>query len=225
MTLLSWYSFCWPSTLYLFSIVWRSLSTKLTITTQHNVVGVRGVTLLFASGDDGAPSEYARQNASFCSPFNPGTIPLCCCLQCCLLCFVVGAVDFSLCCVAWFWFVFTLYIHSLFRRLTTTTQQNTTGFPSASPYVTTVGGTQLTRVNLPVSAGNSGWLGDVAEAGCDSRFGGVITSGGGFSRYYSTPDYQVSPSASFVCKYVFADVLFVVCVRVRVCASVCSARL
>lgn len=59
-------------------------------------VGARGVSLLFASGDDGAASEYARENNTYCEPFNPG-------------------------------------------------------FPSASPYVTTVGGTQLSRTNLPVA--------------------------------------------------------------------------
>jgi tripeptidyl-peptidase I len=49
-------------------------------------------------------------------------------------------------------------------------------FPSTSPYVTAVGSTQG-RWSLP-------------EVSSSSRTGGVVTSGGGFSNVFSTPDYQ-----------------------------------
>lgn len=51
-------------------------------------------------------------------------------------------------------------------------------FPATCPYVTAVGGTQLDFVN-------SG-----PEVTCSSSTGGAITSGGGFSTYYSALNWQ-----------------------------------
>ena len=54
----------------------------------------------------------------------------------------------------------------------------TTGFPTDSPWVTSVGGTTLTRKGSTFS--EQAWSG----------------SGGGFSRFYKTPDYQQTLAAS-----------------------------
>ena len=50
-------------------------------------------------------------------------------------------------------------------------------FPASSPYVTAVGGT------MGPNTGDT-------EVACASTGGGVITTGGGFSTYYPTPDWQ-----------------------------------
>ena len=52
-------------------------------------------------------------------------------------------------------------------------------FPASSPYVTAVGATM---------GGESG----NADIACQSQLGAVITTGGGFSTYYPTPDWQKS---------------------------------
>jgi tripeptidyl-peptidase I len=60
-------------------------------------------------------------------------------------------------------------------------------FPATSPYVTAVGGTM---------GPNNG----VGEVACASEGGGVITTGGGFSTYYSAPAWQSDALSAF-----FAD--------------------
>lgn len=50
-------------------------------------------------------------------------------------------------------------------------------FPASCPYVTAVGATMGPEVGQP-------------EVACQSQLGGLITSGGGFSAYYSTPSWQ-----------------------------------
>jgi tripeptidyl-peptidase-1 len=50
-------------------------------------------------------------------------------------------------------------------------------FPATSPYVTAVGATQGPESGNP-------------EIACQSQEGGVITTGGGFSTFYATPDWQ-----------------------------------
>jgi tripeptidyl-peptidase-1 len=69
-------------------------------------------------------------------------------------------------------------------------------FPSSSPYITSVGGTQLSTNSAPVCGGSTvvrgvtvGCTGTV-ETVCSARLGGVITSGGGFSERYPRPPYQ-----------------------------------
>ena len=84
--------------------------------------GVRGITLLFAAGDDGAGSMDVR-NGARCNATKPA-------------------------------------------------------FPSSSPWVTSVGGTQMAPWD------------NRTEIVSDSRTGSVITTGGGFSNYYDTPKYQ-----------------------------------
>ena len=51
-------------------------------------------------------------------------------------------------------------------------------FPASNPYVLTVGGTQGLEQSYQ------------KEKACQSDTGGFITSGGGFSNYYSRPSYQ-----------------------------------
>mgnify|MGYP006136041385 CR=1 FL=1 len=63
-------------------------------------------------------------------------------------------------------------------------------WPASSPYVTTVGATQLA------------WDGDIsAEAVCNARSGGVITSGGGFSNIYARPEWQAAAVAKLVAQH------------------------
>eukprot|EP01035_Chromulina_nebulosa_P017652 gene17652-23233_t len=57
-------------------------------------------------------------------------------------------------------------------------------FPATCPYVTAVGAT------MGPNSGNP-------EIACQSQLGGVITSGGGFSTYYSTPSWQTSAVNEF----------------------------
>lgn len=58
-------------------------------------------------------------------------------------------------------------------------------FPASSPYVTAVGATQGVEDGTP-------------EIVCASDTGGVITSGGGFSTYFSQPSYQSSAVSSYL---------------------------
>ena len=62
-------------------------------------------------------------------------------------------------------------------------------WPASSPYVTTVGATQL------ATDGSSTY-----EIVCSAREGGVITSGGGFSDIYSQPVWQKDAVAGFLDK-------------------------
>jgi len=68
------------------------------------------------------------------------------------------------------------------------------GFPSSSPWVTSVGGTQLAKGGAPVCNYASRDVivtcHDEAEVVCSSARGGVITSGGGFSNDFAAPWYQ-----------------------------------
>lgn len=52
-------------------------------------------------------------------------------------------------------------------------------FPASCPYVTAVGGTQLSTLNTEIT--------------CSSSTGGLITSGGGFSSYYNALEWQTEP--------------------------------
>jgi tripeptidyl-peptidase-1 len=52
-------------------------------------------------------------------------------------------------------------------------------FPASNPYVVAVGATQGPESTVPLP-----------EVTCQSDLGGIITSGGGFSTYYSQPSYQ-----------------------------------
>lgn len=69
-------------------------------------------------------------------------------------------------------------------------------FPGDSPYITSVGGTQLSNKHLPFCASAQTVRGvpvecsTVRERMCSADIGGVITSGGGFSNRYPTQDYQ-----------------------------------
>lgn len=68
------------------------------------------------------------------------------------------------------------------------------GFPSTSPWVTAVGGTQLSKMASPVCGYTSEKTTvnckEAAEVVCSSDRGGVITSGGGFSNNFARPWYQ-----------------------------------
>jgi subtilase family serine protease len=110
---------------------------------QFMMMGLRGLTLLFSSGDDGVGGYLIRDD------------PVAAC------------------------------------------QQALPSWPAASPYVTAVGGTMLTDKYLPVCGEQYAVSGaypglplsdqltfmctGTAETVCTSTFGGVITSGGGFS--------------------------------------------
>ena len=85
-------------------------------------LGIRGVSIIVASGDDGANSFLARTNKSAC-----GLSP---------------------------------------------------SFPATCPWVVAVGATQ----------GPANFVAEIAET---SEKGGVITSGGGFSKYYPAPDFML----------------------------------
>jgi tripeptidyl-peptidase-1 len=58
-------------------------------------------------------------------------------------------------------------------------------FPASSPYVVAVGGTQ-------------GPEHGESEEACSSRNGGIITTGGGFSNYYSRPLYQEKAVSNYL---------------------------
>lgn len=57
------------------------------------------------------------------------------------------------------------------------------GWPASSPYVTAVGGTQLSSKYLPIC--NQITCPGIDEIVCSGRTGGTITSGGGFSNHHS----------------------------------------
>lgn len=102
-------------------------------------MGLRGLTVLVASGDDGASGFHSRTNSSFCDRSHPE-------------------------------------------------------IPAALPYVTAVGGTQLARNSAAVCGTR---MGNVVvqchydrEKACMANTGGGITSGGGFSNYFTRPWYQ-----------------------------------
>ena len=94
-------------------------------------LGTRGVSVVVASGDDGAAGYPARSNKNLCG-LNPS-------------------------------------------------------FPSASPWVTSVGGTMGPEHPTPTE-----------EIACTSDGGGLITSGGGFSNKYPTPAYQAAAVRAFL---------------------------
>jgi subtilase family serine protease len=102
-------------------------------------LGLRGVSILFASGDDGVATPRARKRPELCRISSPS-------------------------------------------------------FPSGSPYVIAVGGTQLTDSGTPVCARETHGLHmsctSISETGCSAATGGVITSGGGFSNVFARPAYQ-----------------------------------
>lgn len=106
--------------------------------------GLRGLSIVFSSGDDGVGNAKARDDPEkYCTPFTPA-------------------------------------------------------FPASSPYVTVVGATQWsTKATQQCSQLGQGraqfsryTCTAVREIACSSSTGGVITSGGGFSYYFTTPDYQ-----------------------------------
>jgi tripeptidyl-peptidase-1 len=112
------------------------------INTELVKAGVRGLTLLFSSGDDGVGGYTLRTNPTICE--KRGFAP---------------------------------------------------EFPSSSPYVTAVGGTQFSDRYLPVCDGNDvGSLqytcDGVGEIVSSSATGSRITSGGGFSINWPRPAYQ-----------------------------------
>jgi len=102
-------------------------------------LALRGVSVLIASGDDGAAGSPARTNSSYCKQANPE-------------------------------------------------------FPGSSPWVTAVGGTQLSNQHLPVCAYSSESVvvscHDHGEVVASAATGGAITSGGGFSTDFPIPWYQ-----------------------------------
>jgi tripeptidyl-peptidase-1 len=89
--------------------------------TEACKLGLRGLTIFVASGDDGVANFEARSNPSACG-FTPS-------------------------------------------------------FPATSPYITAVGATQGPESGAP-------------EVACSSATGGLITTGGGFSDYFSQPSWQ-----------------------------------
>ncbi|CAE7832413.1 unnamed protein product [Symbiodinium microadriaticum] len=72
--------------------------------------------------------------------------------------------------------------------------RNREEFPSSSPWVTSVGGTQLAQENVPVCSYTSPKVmvqcPEDGEVVCTSDKGGGITSGGGFSSDFPRPWYQ-----------------------------------
>lgn len=103
-------------------------------------LALRGVSVLVASGDDGASGYRIRHgNTQFCNRARPG-------------------------------------------------------FPASSPWVTSVGGTQLSNVASPVCGYTSDSMvvncREEGEVACSSDRGGLITTGGGFSNTFPMPWYQ-----------------------------------
>jgi tripeptidyl-peptidase-1 len=97
--------------------------------TAAQKLGLRGVTIIVASGDDGAVNYNVRNNTGACGYFP--------------------------------------------------------SFPSSSPFVTSVGATQGPE------AGSD-------EVACSSRTGGLITTGGGFSNVFQTPQWQQSDVSTYL---------------------------
>eukprot|EP01006_Ploeotia_vitrea_P012939 TRINITY_DN34077_c0_g1_i1.p1 TRINITY_DN34077_c0_g1~~TRINITY_DN34077_c0_g1_i1.p1 ORF type:complete len:802 (+),score=467.08 TRINITY_DN34077_c0_g1_i1:338-2407(+) len=76
-------------------------------------------------------------------------------------------------------------------------------FPACSPYITSVGATQLSTDSTPICAAQSRLRGgpvtcQPAEVVCSASRGGVITSGGGFSRLYARPSYQEAAVKKYI---------------------------
>jgi len=75
-------------------------------------------------------------------------------------------------------------------------------FPSGSPWVTAVGGTQLSKAATPVCTYSSSNVivscHDEGEVACTSSKGGGITSGGGFSNDFPRPWYQQRAVESYL---------------------------
>jgi tripeptidyl-peptidase-1 len=119
------------------------------INTELIKTGVRGLTLLFSSGDDGVGGYTLRTNTSICE--QRGFAP---------------------------------------------------EFPSSSPYVTAVGGTQFSNRYLPVCAHSIGSLDytcdGVGEIVSSSATGSRITSGGGFSINFEQPSFQKEAVTSYL---------------------------
>jgi tripeptidyl-peptidase-1 len=67
-------------------------------------------------------------------------------------------------------------------------------FPSSSPWITSVGGTQLAPSSLRDILRNS----SREEVTCDSKTGCVVTTGGGFSWRYARPAYQTAAVESYL---------------------------
>ncbi|CAJ1339192.1 unnamed protein product [Effrenium voratum] len=76
------------------------------------------------------------------------------------------------------------------------------GFPSSSPWVTSVGGTQLAQANVPVCGYSSDTVivscPSDGEVACTSDRGGGITTGGGFSNDFPRPWYQEAAVHQYV---------------------------
>lgn len=106
---------------------------------EFQKLGLRGISLLFAAGDDGIASVEGRNDATRCLVSHPV-------------------------------------------------------FPGGSPFVTSIGGTQLTYESSPIcsqkSRGASTTCSVAREKVCSADTAGRITTGGGFSNYYSRPSYQ-----------------------------------
>ena len=93
-------------------------------------LGVRGITILAASGDDGVSGYMTRNSGKQACGFHPG-------------------------------------------------------FPATNPYVLSVGATNGPEANLP-------------ERACTFNNGGLISSGGGFSDYFSRPAWQEEAVSSYL---------------------------
>jgi subtilase family serine protease len=90
-------------------------------------------------------------------------------------------------------------------QCTNTTSPINPEFPSSSPFVTSVGATQLeneiqlTGSLAPPTCSNFGGCAKVgSETVCSTGTGALITSGGGFSIYSTTPSYQTSQVAGYL---------------------------
>ena len=118
-----------------------SLEYMTRVNTELAKAGVRGLTLLFSSGDDGVGGYTLRTNTTICE--KRGFAP---------------------------------------------------EFPSSSPYVTAVGGTQFSDRYLPICESQVGSLDytcdGIGEIVSSSSTGSRITSGGGFSINWPRPSYQ-----------------------------------
>jgi subtilase family serine protease len=104
--------------------------------------GLRGITLLFASGDGGVGTRFAYQNTTFCQKFP-------------------------------------------------------SHFPSSSPYVTAVGATMWSTLYTPM-CNQSLSCTEVKEITCMEDYGGLITTGGGFSEFFPMPSYQKNVVTSYL---------------------------
>ena len=110
-----------------------SLGTMTSFNTEAAALGLRGVTILVASGDDGANNLVTGTTSCGCA-YKPS-------------------------------------------------------FPATSPFVTTIGALMGSKNVVPT-------LGE-SETTCKSSQGGVITSGGGFSQFATTPPWQTSVVSSY----------------------------